>query len=314
MIKVITGWQGFMAHVCQILGSISTKQCGHKMRTKFGVPGIIFGVYAWTSSSLYQRDVTRQTIVNTPLVLRYDMCTTLTRHCVIFTIMGILVATCDHLKSGHLILGPWPLLTTFCSWVPERFAVSTSVVGHWLTVCKVSQLSHGKPIWLFAARDCVQYRNKPLFRICLQVADILILFFFSFPLLPRPSILSSFHVAANQVVELADEVDPVLSFFSYQPLRATAKPGDSKYPSLQCQRTRIRSGKLVIWLTVCVPLYYLVQVHYCHEICNNRLPSTTRLRVLHTIHYILHFHTGRGAIFAHARLSHRSVLLWTSFL
>lgn len=44
----------------------------------------------------------------------------------------------------------------------------------------------------------------------------------------RPSILSSFHVAANQVVELAEEVDPVLSFFAYQPLRATAKPGDSK--------------------------------------------------------------------------------------
>eukprot|EP00752_Nemacystus_decipiens_P010117 g9018.t1 len=41
-----------------------------------------------------------------------------------------------------------------------------------------------------------------------------------------PSILSSFHVAANQVVELAEEVDPVLSFFAYQPLRATAKPGD----------------------------------------------------------------------------------------
>eukprot|EP00904_Undaria_pinnatifida_P003444 jgi/Undpi1/130/HiC_scaffold_1.g00130.m1 len=42
----------------------------------------------------------------------------------------------------------------------------------------------------------------------------------------RPSVLSSFHAAANQVVELTDNVDPVLSFFSYQPLRATAKPGD----------------------------------------------------------------------------------------
>ncbi|CAN0019122.1 unnamed protein product, partial [Scytosiphon promiscuus] len=41
-----------------------------------------------------------------------------------------------------------------------------------------------------------------------------------------PSILGSFHVAANQVVELAEEVDPVLSFFAYQPVRATAKPGD----------------------------------------------------------------------------------------
>lgn len=45
----------------------------------------------------------------------------------------------------------------------------------------------------------------------------------------RPSILSGFHVAANQVVELAEEVDPMLSFFAYQPLRATAKPGDSEY-------------------------------------------------------------------------------------
>lgn len=44
----------------------------------------------------------------------------------------------------------------------------------------------------------------------------------------RTSILSSFHVAANQVVELAEEVDPVLNFFAYQPLRATAKPGDSE--------------------------------------------------------------------------------------
>ncbi|CAN0184778.1 unnamed protein product [Ectocarpus sp. 6 AP-2014] len=41
-----------------------------------------------------------------------------------------------------------------------------------------------------------------------------------------PSILSSFDVAANQVVELAEEVDPVLNFFAYQPLRATAKSGD----------------------------------------------------------------------------------------
>lgn len=36
-------------------------------------------------------------------------------------------------------------------------------------------------------------------------------------------------MAANQVVELAEEVDPVLNFFAYQPLRATAKPGDSEY-------------------------------------------------------------------------------------
>lgn len=35
-------------------------------------------------------------------------------------------------------------------------------------------------------------------------------------------------MAANQVMELSEEVDPVLSFFAYQPLRATAKPGDSK--------------------------------------------------------------------------------------
>lgn len=45
----------------------------------------------------------------------------------------------------------------------------------------------------------------------------------------RPTILSGFHVAANQVVELAEEVDPMLSFFAYQPLRAPAKPGDSEY-------------------------------------------------------------------------------------
>lgn len=30
-------------------------------------------------------------------------------------------------------------------------------------------------------------------------------------------------------MELSEEVDPVLSFFAYQPLRATAKPGDSEY-------------------------------------------------------------------------------------
>lgn len=36
-------------------------------------------------------------------------------------------------------------------------------------------------------------------------------------------------MAANQVAELAEEVDPVLSFFAYQPLRATANPGDSEY-------------------------------------------------------------------------------------
>lgn len=30
-------------------------------------------------------------------------------------------------------------------------------------------------------------------------------------------------------MELAEEVDPVLNFFAYQPLRATAKPGDSEY-------------------------------------------------------------------------------------
>ncbi|CAM9298775.1 unnamed protein product, partial [Sphacelaria rigidula] len=41
-----------------------------------------------------------------------------------------------------------------------------------------------------------------------------------------PAVLGSFHIAANQVAELVEDVDPVLSYFAYQPLRATAKPGD----------------------------------------------------------------------------------------
>ncbi|CAM9355291.1 unnamed protein product, partial [Choristocarpus tenellus] len=39
-------------------------------------------------------------------------------------------------------------------------------------------------------------------------------------------VLSSFQVVARQFSDLADDVDPVLSFFAYKPLRPTANSVD----------------------------------------------------------------------------------------
>lgn len=78
---------------------------------------------------------------------------------------------------------------------------------------------------------CMGFTRISLLQQYLVAHCLLFHFHFSAPLdlfFNRPSILGSFHVAANQVAELAEEVDPVLSFFAYQPLKATAKPGDSE--------------------------------------------------------------------------------------
>ena len=83
-------------------------------------------------------------------------------------------------------------------------------------------------------------------------------------------------MAANQVAELAEEVDPVLSFFAYQPLKATANPGDSKcstvpaIPKILQDRT-----SLVLLMALIINIYIVSYTHVCIQIQNFRFHSVT---------------------------------------